>query len=165
MEGSRDEALDESRVAYDGELFDVTSSVGACTTARLSKSIRKLSQSSPWMPRTTYRASAPAARAGNGRSCSSFPHGTLDEGEEPLASARRELRRRRASAAATGGTHVSFWTTPGFSRELMHVFFAERVEEGEQRLEDDKFKKKSVRSWSAAQARGMPVNAGLCDDA
>jgi ADP-ribose pyrophosphatase len=31
----------------------------------------------------------------------------------------------------------SFWTTPGFCRERMHVFFVEGVQEGEQRLEAD----------------------------
>jgi ADP-ribose pyrophosphatase len=66
-----------------------------------------------------------------------LPAGTLDQDEEPLASARRELAEE---TGLSGGkwTHVaSFWTTPGFCRELMHVFFAERVDEGEQRLEAD----------------------------
>ena len=31
----------------------------------------------------------------------------------------------------------TFWTTPGFCRELMHVFFVEGVQEGEQHPEAD----------------------------
>jgi hypothetical protein len=31
----------------------------------------------------------------------------------------------------------SFWTTPGFCRELMHVFHVERAEEGEAKQQED----------------------------
>jgi ADP-ribose diphosphatase len=66
-----------------------------------------------------------------------LPAGAVDEGEEPLTTARRELAEE---TGFRGGewTHVSsFWTTPGFCRELMHLFFAEGVEEGERQPEDD----------------------------
>jgi ADP-ribose pyrophosphatase len=66
-----------------------------------------------------------------------LPAGTLDVNEEPLASARRELAEETGLSGGEWTHAVSFWTTPGFCRELMHVFFAERVEEGQQRLEDD----------------------------
>jgi ADP-ribose pyrophosphatase len=32
---------------------------------------------------------------------------------------------------------VSFWTTPGFCRELMHLFFVEGAEEGQATPEED----------------------------
>jgi ADP-ribose pyrophosphatase len=66
-----------------------------------------------------------------------LPAGTLDPGEEPLATARRELEEE---TGLTGGewTEVTrFWTVPGFCRELMTLFFAEGVEAGEARPEPD----------------------------
>jgi ADP-ribose pyrophosphatase len=66
-----------------------------------------------------------------------LPAGTLDDGEEPLASAKRELAEETGLSAGDWHRGPSFWTTPGFCRELMHVFFAEGVQEGEQRLEAD----------------------------
>jgi ADP-ribose pyrophosphatase len=60
-----------------------------------------------------------------------IPAGTREHGEEPLATAQRELREE---CGLTGGTWTplgGFWTTPGFSREYMHVFLAEGVEHGE----------------------------------
>jgi ADP-ribose pyrophosphatase len=66
-----------------------------------------------------------------------LPAGTLDDGEEPLASAKRELAEETGLSGGDWQGGPAFWTTPGFCRELMHVFFAEGVEEGEQRLEAD----------------------------
>ena len=66
-----------------------------------------------------------------------LPAGTLKEGEQPIAAAKRELAEETGLSGGDLAHAVSFWTTPGFCRELMHVFFAERVEDGEQSLEDD----------------------------
>jgi len=66
-----------------------------------------------------------------------LPAGTCEPGEEPLATAKRELQEE---CGLTGGTWTrlgGFWTTPGFSREYMHVFFAEGVERGEASPEED----------------------------
>jgi len=65
-----------------------------------------------------------------------LPAGTLGD-EEPLACARRELAEETGLSGGEWRHAASFWTTPGFCRELMHVFFAEGVQEGEQRLEAD----------------------------
>ncbi|HEY4411399.1 MAG TPA: NUDIX hydrolase [Gaiellaceae bacterium] len=66
-----------------------------------------------------------------------IPAGTREAGEEPLATAQRELREE---CGLTGGTWTrlgGFWTTPGFSREYMHVFLAEGVDRGEAEPEAD----------------------------
>jgi len=66
-----------------------------------------------------------------------LPAGTVDEGEEPLATAQRELAEETGLRGGDWRQVSSFWTTPGFCRELMHLFFAEGVEEGERQPEDD----------------------------
>jgi ADP-ribose pyrophosphatase len=60
-----------------------------------------------------------------------LPAGTAEPGEEPLATARRELREECGLNGGEWRELVAFWTTPGFCRERMHVFAAEGVEQGE----------------------------------
>jgi ADP-ribose pyrophosphatase len=66
-----------------------------------------------------------------------LPAGTLKPGEEPLACARRELREETGYGAGRWRAGPTFYTAPGFCRELMHLYFAEDVEPGEAALEDD----------------------------
>ena len=60
-----------------------------------------------------------------------LPAGTAEPGEEPLATARRELREECGLSGGEWRELAAFWTTPGFCRERMHVFAAEGVEQGE----------------------------------
>jgi ADP-ribose pyrophosphatase len=60
-----------------------------------------------------------------------LPAGTREEGEEPLTTARRELREECGLTGGTWSELGAFWTTPGFCREHMVVFLAEGVEPGE----------------------------------
>jgi ADP-ribose pyrophosphatase len=60
-----------------------------------------------------------------------IPAGTREPGEEPLVTAKRELREECGLTGGTWRKLGGFWTTPGFSREYMHVFLAEGVERGE----------------------------------
>ena len=66
-----------------------------------------------------------------------LPAGTLEQGEDSLSSARRELEEETDLTGGDWKRGPTFWTTPGFCRELMHVFFVEGVEEGEQHPEAD----------------------------
>ena len=60
-----------------------------------------------------------------------LPAGTAEPGEEPLATARRELQEECGLSGGEWRELAAFWTTPGFCRERMHVFAAEGVVPGE----------------------------------
>jgi ADP-ribose pyrophosphatase len=66
-----------------------------------------------------------------------IPAGTAEAGEEPLTTARRELHEECGLTGGEWSELGAFWTTPGFSREYMHVFLAEGVERGEAAPEAD----------------------------
>jgi len=66
-----------------------------------------------------------------------LPAGTVDDGEEPLTTAQRELAEETGLHGGEWRHVSSFWTTPGFCSELMHLFFADGVEEGERQPDDD----------------------------
>ncbi len=53
-----------------------------------------------------------------------IPAGTLEPGEPPDETARRELAEEVGLAAATWARGPSFYTAPGFCTELMHLYLA-----------------------------------------
>jgi ADP-ribose pyrophosphatase len=66
-----------------------------------------------------------------------LPAGTLEEGEQPLDSARRELEEETGLTGGAWRELAAFYTTPGFCRERMHLFAAEGVESGPASPEED----------------------------
>ena len=66
-----------------------------------------------------------------------LPAGTAEPGEDPLATAQRELQEECGLTGGEWRELAAFWTTPGFCRERMTVFAAEGVERGEAAPEDD----------------------------
>ena len=60
-----------------------------------------------------------------------LPAGGLDDGEDPLAAAQRELAEEVGLTGGRWSEAASFYTSPGFCREYMHLFFAEGVQRGE----------------------------------
>ena len=59
-----------------------------------------------------------------GRELLELPAGTLEPGEEPEATARRELIEEAVQAAATWQLLGRFFTAPGFCTEYMHAYLA-----------------------------------------
>jgi ADP-ribose diphosphatase len=53
-----------------------------------------------------------------------LPAGLIDPGEEPIATAARELREETGFVAHDLRPLVAFYTSPGFTDELVHVFLA-----------------------------------------
>ena len=54
-----------------------------------------------------------------------LPAGGLEPGEQPLATAQRELREEVGLEAARWTALGYFFSSPGFANELLHVFLAE----------------------------------------
>ena len=52
------------------------------------------------------------------------PAGGVEEGEEPIACAQRELREETGHSGARMESLGRFWMSPGHSDELMHAFLA-----------------------------------------
>ena len=125
---------DESRTVYDGKLFDVTverwgahereivEHPGAVAIVAVEDGTVAL-----------VRQRREAAR----KLLLELPAGTLEEGEAPLDSARRELEEETGLTGGTWRELAAFYTTPGFCRERMHLFAAEGVERGEASPEAD----------------------------
>ncbi len=63
--------------------------------------------------------------------------GKLERGEEPALAAGRELEEETGFSAARIEAVSTFYTSPGFADELMHVFEATGLTPVPRRLEDD----------------------------
>ncbi|MEW6698607.1 MAG: NUDIX hydrolase [Bacillota bacterium] len=67
------------------------------------------------------------------------PAGKMDPQENPLACARRELQEETGYTAGSLEKICEFYTTPGFTNELMHVYLAQNLTPGEQNPDEDEF--------------------------
>jgi ADP-ribose diphosphatase len=126
---------DASRTVYDGELFDVT-------LERWGDRDREIVEHPGAVAIVAIDADARVVLVRQLREPArkillELPAGTLDEKESPLECARRELREETGLTGGDWRPLTTFWTTPGFCRELMHVFVAEGVEEGEASQQED----------------------------
>jgi ADP-ribose pyrophosphatase len=65
------------------------------------------------------------------------PAGKLKPGEDPRACAARELEEETGFTAKSWQKLISFYTTPGFSNEILHLYLAHGLESGDQLLEPD----------------------------
>jgi ADP-ribose pyrophosphatase len=70
-----------------------------------------------------------------------IPAGKLEKEEEPLATAQRELEEETGYRAQSMRHIVSFYTSPGFADELIHLYMAEGLEKLEDAasLDEDEF--------------------------
>jgi ADP-ribose diphosphatase len=126
---------DASRVAYDGKLFDVTVERWGDHEREIVEhpgAVAIVAVDLEGMV-TLVRQRREAVRA----VLAELPAGTLEPGETPLECAQRELAEETGLTGGTWRQTAGFYTTPGFCRERMHLFFAHDLERGAAKPADD----------------------------
>ncbi|TGA98180.1 NUDIX hydrolase [Sporolactobacillus shoreae] len=68
-----------------------------------------------------------------------IPAGKLEPGENPDDAARRELEEETGYQCEEMKKVSSFYSSPGFSDELLHVYFTHSLISGKQHLDEDEF--------------------------
>jgi ADP-ribose diphosphatase len=126
---------DESRTVYNGKLFDVT-------IERWGEHDREIVEHPGAVAIVAVDAEEMVALVRQRREAArkyllELPAGTLEEGETPLDSARRELEEETGLTGGSWRELAAFYTTPGFCRERMHLFAAEGVVSGDASPEAD----------------------------
>jgi ADP-ribose pyrophosphatase len=68
-----------------------------------------------------------------------IPAGKLEQGENPLQCAKRELKEETGFDAQVFKPITSFYTSPGFANEILHLYWADELTSGEATPDEDEF--------------------------
>jgi ADP-ribose pyrophosphatase len=104
-----------------------------------------------------------------GRALLEIPAGTLDRGpdgaiEDHLEAAKRELEEETGYRAGSWRYLVGFYTAPGFTSELMHVYLAEGLSPAhEGRLGPDEDERLELERRPLADAVALAESGGFAD--
>lgn len=90
-----------------------------------------------------------------------LPAGRIDEGESPLAGARRELLEETGYVARNWKKILFFYVSPGFLDETMTIYLARELTKGEAQPEADE--KISIRFFPLSTARKMALSGRIRD--
>lgn len=90
-----------------------------------------------------------------------IPAGRLDPGEDPMACARRELLEEVGVTAGRIEPLTTIWTTPGFTDERIHLFWAAELGTATHAREADEFIEVVPKPLSAAVE--MIRGGAICD--
>lgn len=68
-----------------------------------------------------------------------IPAGKLEPGEDPLEAAKRELQEETGYTCGSIRKLHSFYTSPGFADEIIHLYLAEDLMSGDMNPDEDEF--------------------------
>jgi ADP-ribose pyrophosphatase len=156
-----------SRVAYRGPVFWVTTDeVLEPTGVRVRRDVVRHSGSvvilavdeSSRSPRVLlekqYRHAA-------GKFLYELPAGRIDEGENELKAAKRELLEETGYSARSWKRVLRFWASPGFVAEAMSIYLARDLKLGTAQPEDDEVIE--IKLFPLEKAVGMVINGSIED--
>jgi ADP-ribose pyrophosphatase len=156
-----------SKVAYRGPVFWVTTDdVIEPTGVRVRRDVVRHSGSvvilavdeSTRTPRVLlekqYRHAA-------GKFLYELPAGRIDEGENELKAAKRELLEETGYSARSWKRVLRFWASPGFVAEAMSLFLARNLQLGTAQPEDDEVIE--IKLFPLKRAVGMIINGSIED--
>jgi ADP-ribose pyrophosphatase len=126
---------DASRIAYDGKLFDVTVERWGDHEREVVEhpgAVAIVAVDRDGMVTLVRQRREPVRAV-----LVELPAGTLEQGETPLECAQRELAEETGLTGGTWREATAFYTTPGFCRERMYLFFAHDLDRGSASPADD----------------------------
>jgi len=91
-----------------------------------------------------------------------IPAGKLEEGEDPVDAAKRELLEETGYLAKNLKKVAEFFVSPGYSPEYMYLFFAKNLKKGRQKFSSDE-KIEKVKIFSLKEILKMIENKKIVD--
>ena len=90
-----------------------------------------------------------------------IPAGTLEVGEDPFVCAKRELEEETGYKSDDISFVFKFYSAIGFCTEVLHIYLAENLYEGQMNLDEDEFIE--VERYSLQEAIKMIFNGDIVD--
>lgn len=90
-----------------------------------------------------------------------IPAGKLEPAEDLMTCAKRELVEETGYTADTWTHLVSFYTSPGFADEQLHLFIAEDLQAGSARPDEDEFV--TMKAITLDEAWDLMQSGHICD--
>ncbi|HSU79181.1 MAG TPA: NUDIX hydrolase [Candidatus Angelobacter sp.] len=90
-----------------------------------------------------------------------IPAGKLEKGEDPKTCALRELEEETGYKTDSIEKVASFYTSPGFADELIHIYYTQSLKKGTEKLDEDEFLE--LVSVSLNEAKDMVTDGRIHD--